>query len=45
MLELPRELLAFSKWIVQQQTLKHVESEEDALRARAVDFLYFEEMH
>jgi hypothetical protein len=44
-LELRKELLAFSKWIVPHKTLKQVESEEEALRTRAVDFLYAEEMH
>ena len=44
-LELRKELLAFSKWIVPHKTLKQVESEEDALRTRAVDFLYAEEMY
>jgi len=44
-LELRKELLAFSKWIVPHKTLKQVESEEEALRTRAVDFLYGEEMH
>jgi hypothetical protein len=44
-LELRKELLAFSKWIVPHKTLKQVESEEEALRTRAVDFLYAEERH
>jgi hypothetical protein len=44
-LELRKELLAFSKWIVPHKSLKRVESEEEALRTRAVDFLYAEEMH
>ena len=44
-LELRKELLAFSKWIVPHKTFKQVESEEEALRTRAVDFLYAEEMH
>jgi hypothetical protein len=44
-LELRKELLAFSKWIVPHKSLKQVESEEEALRTRAVDFLYAEEMH
>jgi hypothetical protein len=44
-LELRKELLAFSKWIVPHKTLKQVESEEEELRTRAVDFLYAEEMH
>jgi hypothetical protein len=30
---------------VPHKTLKQVESEEEALRTRAVDFLYAEEMH
>ena len=44
-LELRKELLAFTKWILPHKTLKQVESEEDALRTRAVDFLYAEELH
>ncbi len=44
-LELRKELLAFSKWIVPHKTLKQVESEEEELRTRAVDFLYAAEMH
>jgi hypothetical protein len=44
-LELRKVLLAFSIWIVPHKTLKQVESEEEALRTRAVDFLYAEEMH
>jgi hypothetical protein len=44
-LELRKELLAFSNWIVPHKTLKQVESEEEELRTRAVDFLYAEEMH
>ena len=44
-LELRKELLAFSKWVVPHNTLKQVESEEEALRMRALDFLYAEEMH
>jgi hypothetical protein len=44
-LELRKELLAFSKWIVPHKTLKQVESEEEELRTRAVDFLYAEETH
>ena len=44
-LELRKELLAFSKWIVPHKTLKQVESEEEALRTRAVNFLYAEEVH
>ena len=44
-LELRKELLAFSKWIVPYKTLKQVESEEEELRTRAVDFLYAAEMH
>ena len=44
-LELRKELLAFSKWIVPHKKLKQVESEEEELRTRAVDFLYAEETH
>jgi hypothetical protein len=43
--ELRKELLAFSKWVVPYKTLKQVESEEEALRTGAVDFLYAEEVH
>jgi hypothetical protein len=43
--ELRKELLAFSKWVVPHKTLKQVESEEEALRTGAVDFLYAEEVH
>jgi hypothetical protein len=39
-LELRKELLAFSKWVIPGKTLKQVESEEEALRTRAVNFLY-----
>jgi hypothetical protein len=44
-LELRKELLVFSKWVVPHKTLKQVESEEEALRTSAVDFLYAEETH
>ena len=44
-LELCKELLAFSKWVVPGKTLKQVESEEEALRTRAVNFLYDEQTH
>ena len=44
-LELRKELLAFSKWIGPGKTLKQVESEEEALRTRAVNFLYDEQMY
>jgi len=44
-LELRKELLAFSKWVVPHKTLKQVESEEEALRTRAVNFLYDEQMY
>jgi hypothetical protein len=44
-LELRKELLAFSKWVVPHKALKQVESEEEALRTRAVDCLYAEELH
>src|SRR4051812_44439240 len=37
-LELRQELLAFSKWVVPHKTLRQVESEEEALRTRAVNF-------
>jgi hypothetical protein len=38
-LELRKELLAFSKWIVPHKTLKQVESEEEALRNDAESFV------
>lgn len=44
-LELRKELLAFSKWAGPHKTLKQVESEEEALRTRAVNFLFDEQMH
>jgi hypothetical protein len=44
-LELRKELLAFSKWIVPHKTLKQVESEEKALRNDAVNFLYAEQTY
>jgi hypothetical protein len=44
-LELRKELLAFSKWVVPHKTLKQVESEEEALRSRAVNFLYAEQTY
>jgi hypothetical protein len=44
-LELRKELLAFSKWIGPGKTLKQVESEEGALRTRAVNFLYAEQTY
>jgi hypothetical protein len=44
-LELRKELLAFSKWVVPHKTLKQVESEEEALRTQAVNFLYDEQMY
>jgi len=44
-LELRKELLAFSKWVVPGKTLKQVESEEEALRTRAVNFLYDEQTY
>ena len=44
-LELRKELLAFSKWVVPHNTLKQVESEEEALRMRALDFLYAEQTY
>jgi hypothetical protein len=44
-LELRKELLAFSKWVVPHKTLKQVEAEEEALRTRAVNFLYDEQMY
>jgi hypothetical protein len=44
-LELRKELLAFSKWVVPHKTLKQVQSEEKALRMRAVDFLYSEQTY
>jgi hypothetical protein len=44
-LELRKELLAFSKWIVPHKTLKQVESEEKALRNDAVSFLYAEQTY
>jgi hypothetical protein len=44
-LELRKELLAFSKWVVPHKTLKQVESEEEALRTRAVNFLYDEQLY
>jgi hypothetical protein len=43
-LELRKELLAFSKWIVPHKTFKQVESEEEELRTRAVNFLYAEQI-
>jgi hypothetical protein len=44
-LELRKELLAFSKWIVPHKTLKQVQSEEEELRTRAVNFLYAEQTY
>ena len=44
-LELRKELLAFSKWVVPHKTLKQVESEEEALRTRAVNFVYDEQTY
>jgi hypothetical protein len=44
-LELRKELLAFSKWVVPHKTLKQVESEEEELRTRAVNFLYDQQMY
>jgi hypothetical protein len=44
-LELRKELLAFSKWVVPHKTLKQVESEEEELRTRAVIFLYDQQMY
>jgi hypothetical protein len=44
-LELRKELLAFSKWVLPGKTLKQVESEEEALRTRAVNFLYDEQTY
>jgi hypothetical protein len=44
-LELRKELLAFSKWVVPHKTLKQVESEEEALRTSAVNFLYAEQTY
>jgi hypothetical protein len=44
-LELRKELLAFSKWVVPGKTLKQVESEEEALRTSAVNFLYDEQTY
>ena len=44
-LELRKELLAFSKWIGPGKTRKQVESEEEVLRTRAVNFLYAEETY
>ena len=44
-LELRKELLAFSKWVGPGKTLKQVESEEEALRTRTVDFLYDEQTY
>ena len=44
-LELRKELLAFSKWVVPHKTLKQVESEEEELRTRAVNFLYAEQTY
>jgi hypothetical protein len=44
-LELRKELLAFSKWIVPHKTVKQVASEEEALRNDAVNFLYAEQMY
>jgi hypothetical protein len=41
--ELRKDLLAFSRWIGPGKTLKQVESEEEALRSRAVNFLYSEQ--
>ena len=38
-LELRKELLAFSKWVVPHKTLKQVESEEEALRKRSEFFV------
>ena len=43
--ELSKELLAFSKWVGPGKTLKQVESAEEALRTRAVDFLYDEQTY
>jgi hypothetical protein len=44
-LQLRKELLAFSKWVVPHKTLKQVESEEEALRTSAVNFLYAEQTY
>jgi hypothetical protein len=44
-LELRKELLAFSKWVIPGKTLKQIESEEEALRTRAVNFLYDEQTY
>jgi hypothetical protein len=44
-LELRKELLSFSKWVVPHKTLKQVEAEEEALRTRAVNFLYDEQLY
>ena len=44
-LELRKELLAFSKWVGPSKTLKQVESEEETLRTRAVNFLYANQAH
>jgi hypothetical protein len=44
-LELRKELLAFSKWIVPHKTMKQVAAEEEALRNEAVNFLYAEQMY
>ena len=44
-LELRKELLAFSRWVGPQKTPKQVESEEEALRTRAVNFLYAEQTY
>jgi hypothetical protein len=44
-LELRKELLVFTRWVVPHKNLKQIQSEEEALRTRAVDFLYAEEMH
>jgi hypothetical protein len=44
-LELRKELLAFTRWVVPHKKLKQIQSEEEALRTRAVNFLYDEQTY